>query len=598
MRNLQLASLALAGATLLACGKERRPAIGQPPDGQVSVDDPDGGPATVVDLASCTRCHGDVTRSSTDADPIVAVAPPRSVKGEVAASARGVGAHQAHLVLGPLSRAVKCTSCHRIPSETGDHAATAERVRFRGTAILGGAAPVYDAAVGSCASTYCHGNFKNGNAGNVVAWTGTAGCGSCHDLPPGGTHPNNAACGACHPGYSAGFPDPATHVDGQADVSLSCSTCHGDASRVPVASATALDPLGANLVKASPPLDAQGGTGAAVGAHLAHVNQGAAAPALSNAITCATCHPVPASSVHANSSVEVTFTGVAAASGASFAAGTLTCSSTYCHGNFAGGNGANPVAWTAAGKLGCTACHGSPPGPVSATVHHPQNTSCGACHAGYTAAAVVAATHVDGAVQKPADGCTQCHGDITASGVASTDVRAAPASNASAVDTQGNGAGATSQRGVGAHQAHLLGTTWRSEAIACGECHVVPATGDTAHASSATATVTFGALASKAWSGQPPIAPAWNGAGGASTLTCSSTYCHGAFKNGASATPTWATPSAVTCGSCHATPPGGTHPAVPTVNCGNCHSGYDYDPSTGLGAGVDRSRHISGLLDF
>ncbi|HEY7723912.1 MAG TPA: CxxxxCH/CxxCH domain-containing protein, partial [Anaeromyxobacteraceae bacterium] len=676
MRNLRLATLALAGATLLACGKERRPAIGQAPGGQVTVPDPDGGPATTVDLAACTRCHGDVARSASGADPAVAVSPPRSVKGELASSARGVGAHQAHLVDGPLARAVACTSCHRIPSGIDDHAAPAGRVRFRGMATLGGAAPSYDAAAGSCASTYCHGsfrngnaanapawtgpqaacdschaipppspaaggthpavgaplacdgchvgytpdtvnaathvdgridvsgscslchgdppppppagttplshhpqndrcslchdgysdgtatprttgsthmdgkvdhvalscttchgdparpgsdakgqalapappsdstgevasgavgahqahlvspsssarvacdechavpaagselhadatagvafgalartvlpgdgrtvtpvwtaasltcsatychgNFRNGNAGNAPAWTGTAGCGSCHDLPPAGTHPAAApgACATCHPGYAAGAPDPLTHLDGQVDLSLTCSSCHGDAARLPVASATALDPLGANLVKASPPLDTQGGTGPAVGAHLAHVNQGATAPELSAAIACATCHPVPTGLAHSNLSVDVAFTGVAAASGASFAAGTHTCSSTYCHGNFPGGNGANPVVWTAAGKLACTACHGSPPGPVSAAVHHPQNPTCGACHAGYTASLVVAATHVDGTVQKPPAGCTQCHGDLTAAGVASTDVRAAPASNA------------------------------------------------------------------------------------------------------------------------------------------------------------------------
>ena len=76
-----------------------------------------------------------------------------------------------------------------------------------------------------------------------------------------------------------------------------------------------------------------------------------------------------------------------------------SCNSTYCHGNFPGGNGvgASP-AWTTSGTLGCASCHGAPP-PLSATTHHPGNTNCGACHGtGYASTTVVQATHVDGTV--------------------------------------------------------------------------------------------------------------------------------------------------------------------------------------------------------
>src|SRR5512142_2024752 len=62
-----------------------------------------------------------------------------------------------------------------------------------------------------------------------------------------------------------------------------------------------------------------------------------------------------------------------------------TCASTYCHGAFTGGAGANAIAWTGTTKLGCSSCHGAPPGPTSATIHHPPNPSCGSCHTGYTA---------------------------------------------------------------------------------------------------------------------------------------------------------------------------------------------------------------------
>ena len=57
-----------------------------------------------------------------------------------------------------------------------------------------------------------------------------------------------------------------------------------------------------------------------------------------------------------------------------------TCSNTYCHGNFPGGNrSAAALSWAAAGKLACTSCHGAPP-PLDATTHHPGNTVCATCH--------------------------------------------------------------------------------------------------------------------------------------------------------------------------------------------------------------------------
>ncbi|HEY7724121.1 MAG TPA: CxxxxCH/CxxCH domain-containing protein, partial [Anaeromyxobacteraceae bacterium] len=415
----------------------------------------DGAVALSAGRSGCTACHGDAARSLVaGADPNARAAPPIGTRNETATTARAVGAHLSHLNLAASTlrqTPIACGECHAVPA-AGDraHAGGTAAVAFGPLARTAWAgqppiAPAYDAALNTCASTYCHGSFRNGAAA-TVQWKGTygatttLGCNGCHGrgsgataTPPVAPHPNNAACGGCHAGYSAVAANLALHLNGALDVAaLTCASCHGDGARAPVASATALDALGANLVKSSPPLDASGASGSGVGAHLAHLNQGAAAPALSSALACASCHAVPATTAHADNAVQLTFAGLAVAGGAapSFAAGTHTCSSTYCHGSFPGGNGANPVVWTAAGKLACTACHGSPPGPVSAAVHHPQNPTCGACHADYAASLVVAATHVDGTVQKPPAGCTQCHGDLTAAGVASTDVRAAPASNA------------------------------------------------------------------------------------------------------------------------------------------------------------------------
>jgi predicted CxxxxCH...CXXCH cytochrome family protein len=76
--------------------------------------------------------------------------------------------------------------------------------------------------------------------------------------------------------------------------------------------------------------------------------------------------------------------------------------------------------------------------------------------------------------------------------------------------------------------------------------------------------------------------PIWNG------TACSNTYCHGAFKNGATAAMTWATDVALTCASCHGSPPGGTHPA--NSNCGGCHAGY-------TSTSVNKVTHLNGALE-
>ncbi len=573
----------------------------------------------------CTQCHGDLTVSGV-ANTDVRAAPGSDANATDAhgstptsTGARGVGTHARHLT-GTRWRAtaIACAECHAVPA-AGDtsHATGTPALTFgtlARTAWTGQPAitPVWNGAGGAttltCSSTYCHGAFKNG-ANAAPTWTaaGSVACGSCHGVSatngPGGSHPtfgSGQSCGSCHGGtYTNASVDPALHMNGALDVAnLTCSSCHGDSTRLPVASATGLDALGANLVKASPPADAGHGA-AATGAHLAHLNQDdAAAPGpLSNAFACSTCHPVPTSTAHSNGTVGVAFGGLATTGGVSPAPYDFTghgCASTYCHGNFTGGAGANAIAWTASGKLACTGCHGAPPGPTSATVHHPPNPSCTSCHSGYTATTVAAATHVDGTVQHtPATGCTQCHGDLTVSAVGNADVRSAPGTDANAVDAHGNSA--ATARGVGVHGKHLTGSAWRASPIGCGECHTVPAAGDTSHVTGSP-TISFGALARTAWAGQPPITPAWNGAGGATTLTCSSTYCHGAFKNGANAAPTWTAAGTVACGSCHGVSatsgPGGTHPTFGTgQNCGTCHGG------TYTNASVDASLHMNGALD-
>ena len=153
--------------------------------------------------STCTSCHGSAQSA----------APPRDLSGNTSSSARGVGAHQAH-VLGKtvISAPIACSACHQVPAAIGspghlDHLRPAT-VTFSGLAVADGATPTWNGA--SCSGSYCHGGgakLANDTAFKLrnPVWTlGTsqAFCGSCHGLPPsdiahaGITFPD---CARCHP---------------------------------------------------------------------------------------------------------------------------------------------------------------------------------------------------------------------------------------------------------------------------------------------------------------------------------------------------------------------------------------------------------------
>lgn len=199
---------------------------------------------------NCTTCHGGVNN-----------APPRDLDGGTARSLRGVGAHQVHLLGTPRAGAVWCAECHTVPSVTyvGGHvdsprpaevlfaqALTRTVTNEPGTEDhdpslpLTIPSPVYDPAAGTCANTYCHGNFKNGNTAFHPVWNDTTGtqaaCGTCHGdvtrptlaeraLPKtsaeGGTHPAVTACSSCHGDVvdaNLRFRNAALHVNGKLNV--------------------------------------------------------------------------------------------------------------------------------------------------------------------------------------------------------------------------------------------------------------------------------------------------------------------------------------------------------------------------------------------
>jgi predicted CxxxxCH...CXXCH cytochrome family protein len=148
------------------------------------------------------------------------------------------------------------------------------------------------------------------------------------------------------------------------------------------------------------------------------------------------------------------------------------------------------------------------------------------------AAALLAACGVARDVSEPmaadrAASCSGCHGDASRSGLAA----AAPAD--------------------AAHDAHV-----GDAGVACGACHVVPASA--AHANG-TVEVTFAAPATA--NGADPVY-----AGG----TCSGVYCHG----GTGSTASWGG-GALACDGCHGQPPADSphaaHVARAGVACGTCH---------------------------
>ncbi|MEI6226755.1 MAG: CxxxxCH/CxxCH domain-containing protein, partial [Deltaproteobacteria bacterium] len=98
-------------------------------------------------------------------------------------------------------------------------------------------------------------------------------------------------------------------------------------------------------------------TDRAVGAHQLHLQDGALRPA----IACSECHEVPSSSSHSNGTVDLTFGTLATKGGATPTWNGSSCSASYCHGGFTGGNAANAPVWTQARASACGTCHGLPP---------------------------------------------------------------------------------------------------------------------------------------------------------------------------------------------------------------------------------------------
>ena len=213
--------------------------------------------------------------------------------------------------------------------------------------------------------------------------------------------------------------------------------------------------------------------------------------------------------------------------------------------------------------------------------------SCKTCHGGkYDGGTVQVSCLTCHAEAAGPENCSTCHGSSS--------------SIAPPQDLNGNTVN-TSPR-VGAHQIHLLGTS-RSNAFTCAECHSIPsgvyATGHIDGDNRAEVLMNNYAANLTTNSGAVVPSPAYS----ATTGSCSSTYCHGTFKNGNAANaPVWNVPTSAACGTCHGTTsggtnqqkalPGGTHPN--NLACSTCHGGV----INSTGTITNASKHIDGKLNY
>lgn len=202
--------------------------------------------------------------------------------------------------------------------------------------------------------------------------------------------------------------------------------------------------------------------------------------------------------------------------------------------------------------------------------------------------------------------CNTCHG-----------VFADPTKIYPPRDLSGN---ATSDK-VGAHAVHLEGLG-AGKALACNECHTVPATFDAAghidstagaelmfgvnsRISTNTTTSTYRTATLPVYTPNPVFGNIT--VGGATVKGCSDTYCHGTFKNGNTTNQVaWnAGPDGAKCGSCHGDPAtgnpmpkttaqGGSHP--PVAQCNSCHGDVVSVSGTTYTI-IDKNKHINGKLN-
>lgn len=389
------------------------------------------------DHPDCSSCHGSVVNA----------APPRGVDGATSTDRIGVGAHQAHLLAGTVAAPVACTECHLLPTSLLDHPSFdggPAQVVFGPLATAAGAIPIWDRNLAQCSNGYCHGGTLSGaetRPGPI--WTRVDGsqlvCTACHGFPPGGSHPADSRCEACHGEvvgaggvilvkerhidgivdvqggarfHPEGYADPALHgADTNRGVS-NCKACHG-ADLSGSGTTIGCDPChqqgwrtncvychgGIDNSTGAPPVDLLGGTATSalgVGSHTSHVSRTNHA-----AYACTVCHAAVTdvlSDGHLFDSTpgraEVVLSGAPGGTGQYQAPG---CSDVYCHGT-GRANGSAPN-FVPGAPLSCTSCHPA----ATQSSGHLWHTSfgCETCHAAVVSSSTQVLNpdlHVNGSV--------------------------------------------------------------------------------------------------------------------------------------------------------------------------------------------------------
>jgi predicted CxxxxCH...CXXCH cytochrome family protein len=341
---------------------------------------------TVEVTPPCNSCHGSANSN----------APPADLSGNTDVTAKGVGAHQRHLLASSTHGPVACNQCHLVPDAWSSlgHDVTAAPpavITFNTVGLVNNSSAVYSYTDHTCTNTYCHGaDTPNWVAQLAPAQT----CGTCHALPPpfvpgvpisALSHPKATDCSRCHgtvAGQNLSIIGPGLHVDGLVEVELDCGSCHGSSA------------------SPAPPTDLAGNMAVSsigVGAHQTHLAGGQS----SRPVPCNECHIVP---VNVNDpghiddwgTAEVTFSGAAIAGNhqPSWSHQTANCTDSWCHGPGNPGN-ISPTWNDPAATITCTNCHGLPPAPP-----HPQVPQCNLCHTNATNAFtfINRALHVNGNV--------------------------------------------------------------------------------------------------------------------------------------------------------------------------------------------------------
>ena len=366
---------------------------------------------------SCTTCHAvptDLTHisgSSARAAVILAGAGQASLPSSLGTYSQGAGTCATYCH-GPATSpawsaaGVVCGSCHALPPapSTGHPSASGlascttchpDTMNADGTLHVAGGRHlngVIDVTGGHAdiALPSQHGPMALDHLGGV---TGALDCTTCHGADYGRVITTSGdSCNTCH--QKAGWTGWTTN----------CSFCHGARN----AQSRAGYSVAAYPTLSAPPDDVQGrltgnNLAARTGAHQPHLT-GTSASGQSYAppFACATCHAVPSSLAHINgSTARATVTLSGAGQGSlpanlgSFNPVTGTCT-TYCHGSTI--SATPPPAWSG-GPIGCTGCHGYPPGTGQHDMHVVGNGNwCADCHAGTVdfSSTIIGTAHLNG----------------------------------------------------------------------------------------------------------------------------------------------------------------------------------------------------------